>query len=416
MTVMWLFLAALALRGAVLVVIRPDIHPRLWEYDEVARNLIGGRGFTFWHFDTTYVAFVEPLYPFLAAAVHAVSGQSYLALVLVQLVLSALLAPVVFAIGRRLHAPIAGGLAAAIVVVHPGFVAYALKYHPLTLDALLTASVILATLRLRAVARPAAAVAWGAVTGLCLLSRPTMLLVLPVIGAWLLADRGWRMHARALGVAVLVAVAVVSPWLARNYRALGHLVLGRSNVGYMLWIGNNPLATGSLWIDHDTPVAARMPAELRTAVAAEKGEIGQDRHFRTAALTYIAAEPMAFVMRYVRKLFYFWWFAPTSGREYGALFTWYKGWYAVLLALAVIGAAARRGTDVDIASVVLVVAVPIGFSVVQSLFFVEGRHRLAVEWALVVLAGCGVHAMGRALAVRHPRLRSLAVVPRGPMQ
>jgi hypothetical protein len=283
--------------------------------------------------------------------------------------------------------------AALVVVVHPGLIAYGLKYHPRVLDSLLSALVALTTTTLVMEMRWAPALRWGLTLGVCLLTRPTILVIVPFAVAWVLAGGGLRRGGRVVAIGLVVAVLVVTPWLVRNYRTHHVLVLGRSNMGYMLWLGNNPLATGSLWIDRDTPIASRMPGELRRAVEAEKNELAQDRLFRREALHYIAAHPGEAARLALRKFVYFWWFAPEAGHGIdGRLFAAYKAAHLTVLVLAAVGVLTLPNGLGSIGAqvAVFVAAFPLAVSIVQTPFFVEVRHRLALEWALAVLAGHGL--------------------------
>ena len=79
-----------------------------------------------------------------------------------------------------------------------------------------------------------------------------------------------------------------------------------------------------------------------------------------------------------------------DGRWYPEWFrTAYLAFYLLLLACAVLGAY-RLAQSGQWAAVVLCVCFVLSVGVVQSIFFVEGRHRWEVESGLVILAACGV--------------------------
>jgi hypothetical protein len=98
-----------------------------------------------------------------------------------------------------------------------------------------------------------AALAGGAI-GLAVLCRPTFLPWLGLVGLTMLAVRGgpvfsfqfsvfswrqvgWRvLNAAALGI---VAAAVISPWVIRNYRVFGKPIATTTHGGYTLYLGNN---------------------------------------------------------------------------------------------------------------------------------------------------------------------------------
>ena len=58
--------------------------------------------------------------------------------------------------------------------------------------------------------------------------------------AWLL----WRRRFGLVAVFALGAAIIIGPWMARNYRHDGRLVLVASEGGVTFWTGNHPLAIG----------------------------------------------------------------------------------------------------------------------------------------------------------------------------
>src|SRR5437667_8900808 len=66
------------------------LHPRVWEPEEIATNLVEHHTYLFQHGSTTYRSYMEPMYPFLAAAVYLMTKHSRTALVLVQLLIAAI--------------------------------------------------------------------------------------------------------------------------------------------------------------------------------------------------------------------------------------------------------------------------------------------------------------------------------------
>jgi 4-amino-4-deoxy-L-arabinose transferase-like glycosyltransferase len=399
-----LFVGALIVRLTVLVwTATTGRFPEFWEYEYIARHLLDGRGFVYdGHMGGDYHAYVEPLYPFLIAAVYAVTGRSALALGIVQCVLSALLAPVVYALGRRAFSPAAATLAAVLLTLHPALALYATKLHPLVLDSLLIALVVLAMARLMDAPRPRAALALGVALGACTLTRPTILAAIPAVLAWV-ASRGAGARALRLWlVALVVAAGVTAPWIVRNYVVLHAFVLTRTNTAFVFWLGNQPGAPGGAG-DPSDPTGMRSlfdvaSLELRQRVLEAPDELAKNRVFRDAALAYVRQEPLAFLGRSLRKLSYFWWFAPYEGRRYpGWEITLYKGLRAILLAAAVGGlvAALRRRLHARPDALAVLVLVATTISLVQAMFYIDGRHRLAVEPLLLVIAGAGMAALVR---------------------
>jgi hypothetical protein len=75
----------------------------------------------------------------------------------------------------------------------------------------------------------------------------------------------------------------------------------------------------------------------------------------------------------------------------------YGVWYLPMLALAVLGAWSGLRDVQSRSAVVLIVASLLVVSATQALFYVEGRHRLAIEPLLLILSGGGLALLARTL-------------------
>lgn len=393
----WLFLAAFAARITVLAVARATGRfPEFWEYETIARNILAGEGFVYRLMGIPHVAYVEPVYPFFVTAVYFVAGFRLMVLGVLQSAVAAALAPVVYAFALRTFGRRSAIAAGALIALHPGLAGYASKLHPLSFDALAIALVALTLLRLLAAPNARGAALFGVATGVCVLTRPTVLVFVAATLVWLAVRRDRRILLHAVA-GIVIASAVVAPWAVRNYAHLGTFVLTRSHVGFNFWLGNHPGATGGEG-DPTDPTGARSlfdraPAEFRSRVLSQPDEIAQDRLFWSAALDYVAREPLAFMQRTARKFVEFWWFPAYVGRRYGTTeMLVYRVFYGGALALAVLGLlhAQRRPHAVEGHGVRVVLLGLVTIAAAQSLFYVQGRHRLAVEPLLMILSGHGL--------------------------
>jgi hypothetical protein len=117
-------------------------------------------------------------------------------------------------------------------------------------------------------------------------------------------------------------------------------------------------------------------------------ERSQQQLFWNEFVRFVTSEPGRTLDLFVKKLYYFWWFSPQSGREHPQLlFFLYMPVYAVILFAALwgfgLGLCYRRR------EFSLLLLFLLAISAGQSLFFVEGRHRLAVMPVLLVPGAVG---------------------------
>lgn len=399
---------AFALRLVAALVTGAFHHPELYEYHTVAQSLAAGRGFVFVsHGGVPYYSLEAPLYPWLCAQVYTLTHGSVAALLVLQMLVGSLTAVLVAAIGTRLfnrQAGLAGGL---LVACHPGLIVYAsLKAHALTVDALCFCVVLWQFLQLgreRSVRRSVWA---GLALGLSLLQRPTAVAFLPAGALWLFltAARSQRVAAVKQGLLVgACAFLVILPWTIRNTLIHHQLVFMRSTNWEVFWRGNNPSATGHSYLDGEHLVLETLPPEALAELHRLPDEMQQARWFRDRAFAFIRAHPADFLMLTLKKWYYFWWRAPQTGTLYPRAWLYgYQAFYVMVLWLvaACVRAVAIHGTSEQRRAVSLIGLMLLALSLIQSLHYVEGRHRWAAEPFLLLLAGAPLARIGKALRAR----------------
>jgi hypothetical protein len=225
------------------------------------------------------LVFYPPAYPYLVGALFKAFG-SMRAVLWAQVVLGALLVPVVgrvgvLAVGRR-----AGLLAAAATAFYPDLVWYAAHYWSETLYMLLLWGAIERTLAADARGSRGTAAIAGLLWGLATLTREISLYLVPIVALWLLrpppgdarrpgpGPGGWS---RA-GALVLATVVTVLPWTIRNAVVFRAFIPVSTIGGLNLWQGNTTLTH----------------LEIYDVLATKGGPVEQDRYSREMARRTIA--------------------------------------------------------------------------------------------------------------------------------
>jgi hypothetical protein len=388
-----LFLLALVPRLVILATRPNDLE--FWEYETLALNVAGGYGYVIYRFGHLAFAFGDGnLYSFLAATVYVVSGHQPMVLALVQAALASLAAPVVFAIGMRAFGLPVAALGAGLAALHPGLLAYTMKLHPLGMDVLLMALLVLWMDRAGDGLR--SGLTAGLALGLTLMSRPTFFLA----GLAGLAFR-WR-GARHILVPVLAAVVVggvlATPWVARNWALLGRPVFISTSLEDV-WKGNNPSASGSSYLPSGQDVFATASPELQRRFA-QGNELALNDVFAQEVVDFVSTQPGDFAALVARKFVYFWWFSPQMGMFYPASWLAAYEMYAITIyAFAIVGAVAivRRGNSEQRNLLGMLLAIGLTVAVVHALAYVEGRHRWGIEPLLLLVTAHGVFAVASTL-------------------
>jgi 4-amino-4-deoxy-L-arabinose transferase-like glycosyltransferase len=288
------------------------------EYLSLARSVASGRGFVY--DDTVDVGTAQrfgraPGYPVFLALLDAGRPHPEATPARVKVAQAIVGAATVWLIGLialKAAGPVAGVVAAAIAAVYPPLVfipAYAFSETLYCAVALATVIVVQRAADVRPETRGdrvgrvgraerTLAIAGGALAGMAALIRPTMLVFLPLAGAWFL----WRGRRGAAVWLIAGAVLAIAPWSLRNLRVYDRFVLIASQGGVTFWTGNHPLATG------DGDLAANLDlkrAELafRRARPGLSAEAMEPLYYRDA-LAWIAEYPLDWLALLGRKAFY----------------------------------------------------------------------------------------------------------------
>jgi 4-amino-4-deoxy-L-arabinose transferase-like glycosyltransferase len=266
-------------------------------YDQLARDLLSGYGFT-WPGRV-------PLYPLWVAGLHAVFGSDYEAFYYAQAVVSLAVVPLTFALGRRVGGDAVGLVAAALAAV-----SYVLIRHAAVLqsEVLFTPVVLAATIALHDLLEAPSA-RRGALTGMWIgvanLVRPTLVLF-PLAAAALLllctgARRGLRLALLCIGTTLLVQ----APWMAHNAR-LGRPVLTLATSNGILWQGSPEY----YHLTHDEGYSyMRVWNDVlysHADSAPDPGSVAGEEYWRARALRSIAREPLTYARYAAEKTVTYW--------------------------------------------------------------------------------------------------------------
>ncbi len=363
-----------------------------WHYDRLAASLAEGRGYV--NEEGGATAYYPPGYPAVLGIVYWLVGHRPVAGEVLNVVLGALTAGLVYWIGSRAFGRVAGLLAALAVAVFPSQILYASQLHS---EVVFTAVYLLGLGLLLAAPSPEDRrwapywVAVGLAIGIAALIRPVGLSLL-VATPFALRARGtpWRPLALATLVAAMAAVLLLTPWVVRNAVKVGVPTIS-TNTGLNFWIGNHEGATGT-W--------GWPPAEVFPTISDDLTEQERHDYYRGFELgrEFIRQHPLDALSLLPRKAYHLYindahavtltetWGQTTflSEGERGVLRGWTDGFYYFVLAAAVAGlllpVGATDGRRWPLAAALA------AWTAVHVVFFVEPRYHLPVTPIMAVLA------------------------------
>jgi hypothetical protein len=386
-----IFAVAFAVRLAAQVAYGSFGHPQTFEFDDMARSLVSGEGYHYRFLGSDWLTFGFPATPLVLALLHWIGGgpDAYGPVFVGLAAMSAALAPLSYLVARRLSDAMAGLVAATAVTFHPALLLFAVRVHELNVDALLFAAALVLLLD-HAAGRRGTGLAVGVVLGVSALARPTI----PLFGALALTLSSLRRPSRSLLVTAAVALAIATPWTVRTAVVLGGPTLSPPYNCMTFWLGNDPYATGGPITADGRSVLDAMEEPLRSRVIG-RPEAEQGDAFCEDAARFLDGDPLRVAGWWATKLGYFWWFPPHAGMLYPAgLIDLYRPVWAIELGLALVGALTvwRSGSRLALGIVGLQLLVVAGS---QSIGYVEGRHRLALEPTIAAVASIGAVSLVR---------------------
>jgi len=261
---------------------RPLVSDEL-EYDQLALSIADS---TVYANNGTPTAYRPIGYPAFLAIPYTVFGHQPLCAKLLQAFLDTLTAYLLFLIGRIRSERI--GFASAVIW---SFFVPAILYVNLLLSESLAVFLLVLSLLFFLRARRQASIpnlsVFGLLLGLALLVKPSLLLF-PLFLVALFAKMSLSL--RQAIFAVVLTIAVILPWMTRNFIVLDTFSLS-TNGGMNLYIGNNPDATGAY--------RGSFPQELSDP---SLDEVTRNQEATRLAVEYIITQPGAFVLNGMKKL------------------------------------------------------------------------------------------------------------------
>jgi 4-amino-4-deoxy-L-arabinose transferase-like glycosyltransferase len=326
-----------------------------------------------------------------------------------QLVLECLIGTATIAltgvVTRDLVSPRAGAIAAVIAALYPGFWVFDGEIMSEPLVMLLAALVVLAANRCFRDFTVRRCLVLAFLTGLCALTRAELVLLIPLVALptiWWQRSLAWRRRMALCGLAVVVAVAPMVPWFARNFIVFHQPVFLSDQLPITLASANNQDA-------YYGPLTASWcyTCLLGTHFPRTQSEAGASSYWDARAKHYIEShEGRAAVVAVERAGLEWDLYAPFRQANQDFLEGWptpvsdaWLIWFYPLAALAVGGAVIVRRRRLPLFPLAAMFILPTVAAVVT---YGNYRFRSEGEVALVVLASVALDALWGSMAGRPP--------------
>lgn len=390
--------------GMVVMTPRPEDYPDVQDFVYHANAIIDGR-YPDRNVEGLY-SFRAPLYPFLLSLFFRLFGYRFIFVTVFQAVIGVVLVYGIYALARRWFDERAAVVAGALAAVYP-YLLYPVAY--VQTESVYTLLAFTATLWfVRAVGADGIelrrwlpyAVGAGALGGLAMLCRPSALLLILILGAWVATMVVFRIGPGGRAVVPLLvflfaAAVIVLPWTIRNYVRFSELIIVNNQAGEIFWLGNN--AHYRELFRTETPEAFRATlAAMWSELQADRPMVGHlspgaiDRYYWEKGWRYIASSPREWMTLLFLKWLAFWrpWPNPVAHGAGSALIS------ALVATPVFVGAAVgmvqlfRRRRYESFGLLLMLIVV---HAVFFTLFHPAVRYRTpSVDVFLLVLAGGGL--------------------------
>jgi|GEM_PF-2004589 len=233
-------IGAFFLRLPLLFVVNPLALPDSRVYHKLALNIVAGLGFGG---PIKPYVYRPPLYSGLLALAYTAFGPHTIAALILQAALSAATCYFVYRIALTLWGRRVALIAAVLWAVGPDIIIFGNLVLTETLYMFLATVVLWLLVRFRDNWR--GIVSAGALLGLLSLTRGAALAFVPLVIVWMLFAR--RTNYKKVLAFSAVFLAVITPWLIRNYRVTGEFQLIDCNSGVNIYLGNHYKGKGEYY-------------------------------------------------------------------------------------------------------------------------------------------------------------------------
>ncbi len=372
-------------------------NPRIFEQEIIAQNLLNNEGFVNHYNGIENYSFVSAPSVYLFYFVHKLFGVSIVPIILFQYTCSFLLGLIlIFYIWKYLtdytFVAVIVGIAA---VMNPVLVYYhSVNIHNLPVLALMSIVFLCIVYDLF---KNYEDMSWkkislyGFFMGFAVLERPTLLLFFCMSAVCLLFVNRCRLK-RVIQVVVIIltcAFLSVSIWFIRNHVVFEgkHTFHLQSNAWLFFYRGNNMSSLGTEYhnFNRETYRDTLTEDDMKSISAGD--EFFANEQYKRLSLRDIKKDPFRILRLYFNKMYYFFWFSPTSGIEYPAGFLkMAKIYYSIFYSLFIYGVCYYIKNKKDNLFLFLSFGFIICLAMAQSFFYVQLRHRIPVEPVMYVFA------------------------------
>lgn len=413
-----LFLSALILRIAFVIIAGNNKQPDLVEHGIIAKNMLNGFGFSMhWLYPAMSGpmveiqkqpprfegAFIPPLNPFIIYFFLKVLGDnplSYLLLMVLNSVLSSLFVVIIYLISKEFFDEKASRISSLISLLFLPSIVGVTTFSGTSLYQLLAGLVLLFSIKAYKYRKIKDFLLFGFFSGLLSLTRSEFLLfyfVLIIVLIYLLSKQKKFSTKNILSfsaLSILVFLMIVSPWIIRNTSLFNQFTTIISHPWHELWRGNNQHSSGgssseyqlNIWVrKHQYPDIIKKIDKLPYN---QHFEIAVDSIFKAEVINFWTENPIKTLQIWLKRALFTMTIDPYTPRARNLVFIFFI-LVSVFSALIGLRWIIKNRPDGDL-SYVIYISFFISYLILITIVNLETRYQIYLISLLHPFSGVGL--------------------------
>lgn len=368
---------------------------QLFEVHDIAVNMVRTGEMKYFLNGQFNYNYQFPVYPFLLFLIYKMIGILPVGGIILNLILNSLTAILAFPVFRWLlinsekkalkkACNTIALIASLAILIHPLIAYYTLRIiHPFSLDLFLLFFCFYSMIRYFKQNSVPNFLIFCVVLGISILDRGTFIvLIIPFFFRKKMLI-GFRSSLLKSAVAIFISFLIISPWLARNYNHYGKFSFN-SSFGQNLWLGIQKKTNGTAFFPDGKTTYYSLLSNMEWEKINQLSPVNQSKYFSNIYFSELRTDPALVIKMFFVKIKSFWWFRFNLGGSYNLLLQKlipvYKAFYIATLFLFVLYIFMTRKACNYLLSLLF------SLSILQSVFYVETRHRVIIEPFLIFMA------------------------------
>lgn len=362
-------------------------------HETMATNFMKGKGLTYNLQITDNLSVKrhyedELVYPLICGIVYLMTKHNLLIMLLLQMFYTSFIPIFIYFIAKQIFDVKVARLAGFLSALVPGIIVYSAgKVHSMTFYSLIFCISLCSVLRFIKEQNINNTLFMGFMLGVGILSRNNFIFFVPFSFLFLFLIK--KINVIGMVKIALIISIVLLPLIARNYYIYKTFVLFKNPPFWpVLSLNINDYKEGE-------PLHSYIHKKVFSGYK-QITDLEYTKIMNNEIYSHLKKNKAEFVILAIKRFYCFWWFSGQTGKEYPKYYLiFYKPYYSLTLFFAIFGIiilllrSIKNGFLKDNQWLLLIIFI-FSITIPHYLFYVEGRHRFAIEPLLLIFTSYGL--------------------------